>query len=124
MVGRVRRGPVNVRPMSDFLGNGGARRAGNRHGSIASVLQYLLKRAARDTKNNDTAWLQGLSDRRSLLGYKRRSYSGLGPWPTIPDLELQRVFLREARLKIPRTYMGRSTFSFGKLVKAVRRQGL
>ena len=116
---------IDVESITSFCMQRAARCADMREGPpIFVALNFLLRRCV-EIEGIGHCIRVVLWSKEAHEGKRRRRYSGMNPWPTMPDDgELCDWMDSEVRRGVPRSHAGRSAFSYSSLVKTVARAGL
>ena len=106
----------------DFLKHHDARLIGDdEHGSILADLNYLW-RAVEKVPGLGYCLRVVVWTVPGPCGLHSRRYTGTSPWPTFPEDEYLRNWLRPVVAKgVPRTWLGVSPFSKNRLLKTIAR---
>jgi hypothetical protein len=123
---QVRREPVNVDMIFDFMSRIACRRAYSmKRGSFFKDLRYLVLRIIPDSITGGVGIIKVLYQHENKhTELDTRWFTGLGKLPTVVAFEIHEWFKHELQAKVTRSKMARGAFSFGILVKLVARQGL
>ena len=122
----MRKEPINVRLIYDFLSRTDDRRAAHsKRGSLLNELRVLILRVIPGSIQDGIGYIRVCyqCEKTSTLMHTRM-YTGLNKLPTVVAILVDGWFGHELKAGVPRTKMGRGTFSYGSLVKVIARQGL